>query len=157
MCIRDSNTAARDTKSRVPPSELSTIHKDSREEELRMSNMSAEELNLSKQEEVERGLRARVENQEAAIKAQRAQLARLEKTKADILAAKEAERVNLLEAKRVSLEQRHDFIVNINDASPELRQTQRPIIKKTPQPAPCLLYTSPSPRDLSTSRMPSSA
>ena len=26
-----------------------------------------------------------------------------------------------------------------------------------PQPPPCLLYTSPSPRDLSTSRMPSSA
>ena len=134
----NNNTVARDIKSRVPPSELSTIHEDSREEELRMSNLSAEELNLSRQEEIERGLRARVENQEAAIKAQRAQLARLEKTKADILAAQEAEveHVNLLEAKRVSLEQRRDFIVNINDASPELRQTQRPITKKPPQPAP---------------------
>ena len=103
-----------------------------------MSNMSAEELNLSRQEEVERGLRASVENQEAVIKAQRAQLARLEKTKADILAAQDAEiaRVNLLEAKRTSLEQRHDFIVNMNDASPELRPTPRPITKKTPQPAP---------------------
>ena len=33
-----------------------------------------------------------------------------------------------------------------------------PAAQKTPQPStPCLLYTSPSPRDLSTSRMPSSA
>ena len=29
--------------------------------------------------------------------------------------------------------------------------------QKIPQESPCLLYTSPSPRDLSTSRMPSSA
>ena len=31
------------------------------------------------------------------------------------------------------------------------------IIEKIKQPKSCLLYTSPSPRDLSTSRMPSSA
>ena len=30
-------------------------------------------------------------------------------------------------------------------------------LKKRPKNNPCLLYTSPSPRDLSTSRMPSSA
>ena len=31
------------------------------------------------------------------------------------------------------------------------------LIKRHTKPNPCLLYTSPSPRDLSTSRMPSSA
>ena len=31
------------------------------------------------------------------------------------------------------------------------------VTKVSPQPLTCLLYTSPSPRDLSTSRMPSSA
>ena len=64
---RNQNDASRDSKSRVPPFELSTIHEDSREEELRMSNLSAEELNLSRQEEIERGLRARVENQELSL------------------------------------------------------------------------------------------
>ena len=39
-------------------------------------------------------------------------------------------------------------------------QAQRAVVVPEPiaeEPAPCLLYTSPSPRDLSTSRMPSSA
>ena len=31
------------------------------------------------------------------------------------------------------------------------------LLNGSPMPSPCLLYTSPSPRDLSTSRMPSSA
>ena len=35
--------------------------------------------------------------------------------------------------------------------------TDRGVSDVTSDPEPCLLYTSPSPRDLSTSRMPSSA
>ena len=35
--------------------------------------------------------------------------------------------------------------------------SKTPVIGKVPNMKPCLLYTSPSPRDLSTSRMPSSA
>eukprot|EP00831_Metopus_contortus_P056543 TRINITY_DN48469_c0_g1_i1.p3 TRINITY_DN48469_c0_g1~~TRINITY_DN48469_c0_g1_i1.p3 ORF type:complete len:111 (+),score=44.89 TRINITY_DN48469_c0_g1_i1:93-425(+) len=52
-----------------------------------------------------------------------------------------------------------------NDVVPE--ESQPPDFSRIPQPSPeiaeteafitCLLYTSPSPRDLSTSRMPSSA
>ena len=34
---------------------------------------------------------------------------------------------------------------------------QAEVVLRTYQPSCCLLYTSPSPRDLSTSRMPSSA
>ena len=38
------------------------------------------------------------------------------------------------------------------------RKTRREVfLEKLDQLLPCLLYTSPSPRDLSTSRMPSSA
>ena len=42
---------------------------------------------------------------------------------------------------------------------PELNEQNatKKIAEIIPQPKPCLLYTSPSPRDLSTSRMPSSA
>ena len=42
---------------------------------------------------------------------------------------------------------------------PLLKRTQllRILVKKISHPKFCLLYTSPSPRDLSTSRMPSSA
>eukprot|EP00831_Metopus_contortus_P030653 TRINITY_DN25093_c0_g1_i2.p1 TRINITY_DN25093_c0_g1~~TRINITY_DN25093_c0_g1_i2.p1 ORF type:complete len:162 (+),score=38.31 TRINITY_DN25093_c0_g1_i2:52-537(+) len=44
-------------------------------------------------------------------------------------------------------------------SSPEiqLRRSSRVIAPKSPHSNSCLLYTSPSPRDLSTSRMPSSA
>ena len=40
----------------------------------------------------------------------------------------------------------------------ELGNPAVPVVEEAPElPLPCLLYTSPSPRDLSTSRMPSSA
>ena len=39
----------------------------------------------------------------------------------------------------------------------KLKVYGRPITASVPKPKVCLLYTSPSPRDLSTSRMPSSA
>ena len=48
------------------------------------------------------------------------------------------------------------LMVNKNDIS-ELRTTDAFNLQYMPVPQDCLLYTSPSPRDLSTSRMPSSA
>ena len=45
---------------------------------------------------------------------------------------------------------------NNNFAGQNIDATNRPVKGQTPFSA-CLLYTSPSPRDLSTSRMPSSA
>ena len=57
--------------------------------------------------------------------------------------------------------------VALNDVGPKLEQAgldiisdylgRRPAAKTHAEAADCLLYTSPSPRDLSTSRMPSSA
>ena len=44
---------------------------------------------------------------------------------------------------------------NVRDRYFELAAQMRESVEK--QPGFCLLYTSPSPRDLSTSRMPSSA
>ena len=44
-----------------------------------------------------------------------------------------------------------------NFAYPGLDLAICPVTESTGQDKPCLLYTSPSPRDLSTSRMPSSA
>ena len=45
----------------------------------------------------------------------------------------------------------------LRDAIESLLQGKQPSIAATDAPGCCLLYTSPSPRDLSTSRMPSSA
>ena len=53
-------------------------------------------------------------------------------------------------------------ILEIINTTSQTMTTDMPVIKSIPNIAPndvatCLLYTSPSPRDLSTSRMPSSA
>ena len=46
---------------------------------------------------------------------------------------------------------------DIQSALPSAIEDKLPSITGKSIPLPCLLYTSPSPRDLSTSRMPSSA
>ena len=53
-----------------------------------------------------------------------------------------------------------DFSVRVADWFEKLRDNicgQFETIESDAEDSPCLLYTSPSPRDLSTSRMPSSA
>ena len=47
-----------------------------------------------------------------------------------------------------------DVIKEINE---QIKDNKRLLFMKGSPYQPCLLYTSPSPRDLSTSRMPSSA
>ena len=51
----------------------------------------------------------------------------------------------------------NDFFVNLLDMSTKWRQTDTDGVFEGVNRSTCLLYTSPSPRDLSTSRMPSSA
>ena len=74
-------------KSLVPPSELSTIQEDSREEELRLSNTTPDVFNVSDQSEVEAQLRAAVAKQDMMIQAQRAELKRVVKRRDEIMAA----------------------------------------------------------------------
>jgi len=51
---------------------------------------------------------------------------------------------------------RRRYIGSLQFPSPEMQQAQR-VLRQGAQPSPCLLYTSPSPRDRTRSRMPSSA
>ena len=58
-------------------------------------------------------------------------------------------------AEPVSLQEELDRVIPVIERL--VAQTSTPISIDTYKPEVCLLYTSPSPRDLSTSRMPSSA
>ena len=58
---------------------------------------------------------------------------------------------------KTSLFERHARGLVLTDSGHKLYSTANEVISKIKEVETCLLYTSPSPRDLSTSRMPSSA
>ena len=72
------------------------------------------------------------------------------------VATVEAEKAELANEKAVVERERDVAIARIAELEAMIFEVEEPTVDLTDRSA-CLLYTSPSPRDLSTSRMPSSA
>ena len=113
--------------------------------------LSVAEEEIARIEEPTREIISRMEKSRRKVEKERRRAEQV-REEVQVDKAEYAEKLEEIDIRRRSLEREAD--IEIDRVMRRAREALKPIVDKLKN---CLLYTSPSPRDLSTSRMPSSA